>query len=72
MAMSSTMKVIKCVVVGDGSVGKTSLLIAYSKGAFSEHYIPTVLDSYSVTIIMDNQTIKLELWDTAGQETMTD
>ena len=62
------MKAIKCVVVGDGSVGKTSLLITYANGAYPELYIPPVLDSYSVTIIVDNQTIKLELWDTAGQE----
>jgi GTPase SAR1 family protein len=55
MAMSTIMKAIKCVVVGDGSVGKTSLLITYAKGAFPEHYIPTVFDSCSVTIVVDNQ-----------------
>ena len=51
--MSAT--AIKCVVVGDGSVGKTSVLFTY-KGAFAEHFVPTVFDSYSVTIIVDNKT----------------
>jgi Ras-related C3 botulinum toxin substrate 1 len=64
------MQAVKCVVVGDGAVGKTSLLIAYAKDAALKagFRIPTVLDILSVTTIVDGKTIKLELWDTAGQE----
>jgi len=59
-------------VVGDGAVGKTSLLMTYSQGTFPTVYVPTVFDNYSVEIdVMINQqqkTVELELWDTAGQE----
>eukprot|EP01087_Luapelamoeba_hula_P008755 TRINITY_DN2212_c0_g1_i1.p1 TRINITY_DN2212_c0_g1~~TRINITY_DN2212_c0_g1_i1.p1 ORF type:complete len:195 (-),score=38.68 TRINITY_DN2212_c0_g1_i1:104-688(-) len=61
-------KGIKLVVVGDGAVGKTCLLISYANNRFPEEYVPTVFDNYVVNLTAGEDTIELGLWDTAGQE----
>lgn len=38
---------IKCVIVGDKAVGKTSLAVSYSNDTFPSEYIPTAYDNYN-------------------------
>ncbi|WVR04823.1 hypothetical protein IAU60_001835 [Kwoniella sp. DSM 27419] len=58
----------KLVVLGDGACGKTSLLTVFTKGYFPTTYEPTVFENYVEMMDLEDQTVELSLWDTAGQE----
>ena len=62
-------KTCQMLIIGDCSVGKTSIITRYTNGTFKEEYLGTVgLDYYSKEEIIDNKTILIKLWDTAGEE----
>ena len=59
----------KIVLLGEGRVGKTSILLRYTRGEYSDKQVSTLQASYldkKVTIGQDDMV--LSIWDTAGQE----
>ncbi|MGH0173088.1 UNVERIFIED_CONTAM: hypothetical protein FKN15_064420 [Acipenser sinensis] len=60
----------KVLVIGDREVGKTSLVQRYVNDKFSKHYKSTVGVDFAVKVIQrsDTETVRLQLWDIAGQE----
>ena len=59
---------LKVVVVGDGAVGKTSMLVSAVTGQFPKEYIPTVFDNHEMDKELDGKSSRVILYDTAGQE----
>eukprot|EP00092_Neocalanus_flemingeri_P059756 GFUD01071530.1.p1 GENE.GFUD01071530.1~~GFUD01071530.1.p1 ORF type:complete len:189 (-),score=38.00 GFUD01071530.1:228-794(-) len=58
----------KCLVLGDWSIGKTSLLMSYTNTTADGDFIPTGSDNYTVQIMVDGSNVSLVLWDTDGSE----
>ncbi|KAF7311425.1 GTP-binding protein ryh1 [Mycena kentingensis (nom. inval.)] len=66
---SSPPKRTKIVLLGDQSVGKTSLITRFMYDTFDNTYQATIgIDFLSKTMYLDDRTVRLQLWDTAGQE----
>ena len=61
--------VFKITVIGDGGVGKTSLIKKYTKGSFKKEYIKTLGAQFSkYDEKIENSAVKLFFWDIAGQK----
>jgi small GTP-binding protein len=62
----------KITVIGDGGVGKTSLIRKFTQDTFSEDYIKTIGAQFSkLTKIINGDLIKIIFWDIAGQNDLT-
>lgn len=61
-------KELKLVAVGDGAVGKTSLLMVLNGKPFPERYVPTIFENYTQDVQIEGVPYKLHIWDTAGQD----
>jgi small GTP-binding protein len=56
-------------LLGDTSVGKSSIVIRFVKGQFSEYQESTIGAAFlTQTVPVNDYTVKFEIWDTAGQE----
>lgn len=40
-------RLLKCVLLGDGAVGKTSLVVSYTTNGYPTKYVPTAFDNFS-------------------------
>ena len=61
----------KVVLIGEAGVGKTSIISRYTTNTFKSQLLPTPGANFvtkNVTFDDEKQTIKFEIWDTAGQE----
>ncbi|MFO8019933.1 MAG: GTP-binding protein [Promethearchaeia archaeon] len=62
----------KICIVGDGGVGKTSMVLRYTDNKFKENYIMTIGSNFASQRVdlpeYPNYIIKLQIWDLAGQK----
>ena len=59
----------KIIFCGDAGVGKTSIINSIMGQKFSEEYEPSIgVDFFSKTVRYIGHLIKLQIWDSAGQE----
>ncbi|KAG4067856.1 hypothetical protein HA402_010542 [Bradysia odoriphaga] len=60
---------LKVIILGDSSVGKTSLMNQYVKKHFSNQYKATIgADFLTKEVVVDDRVVTMQIWDTAGQE----
>ena len=62
---------IKLAIIGDSSIGKSNFLFKFIEGQFSPLHVATIGFDYKskiITLPTSNRIVKLQIWDTAGQE----
>lgn len=61
--------IMKLILIGDASVGKTNILNKYLKNEFDPNSKSTLgVELGTKNVKIDNKIIKVQIWDTAGQE----
>jgi small GTP-binding protein len=69
MVSASCDLVYKVLLLGDSSVGKTCFLLRFTEDTFTDNHISTIGVDYKIKIInSDDKIVKLQVWDTAGQD----
>lgn len=60
---------VKIIVVGDSTVGKSSLLFRFCDDSYHDQLFPTIGVDFRIrNISLKDARVKLHIWDTAGQE----
>lgn len=60
---------LKVVLIGDASVGKTSILNRYITGSHTSNISPTLGAAFTTKLVeLDGENVKLQIWDTSGEE----
>ena len=59
---------LKIYLMGEGGVGKSAVTLRYITRNFIEYYDPTIEDSYTTKILVDDRLSNITIVDTAGQE----
>lgn len=69
MAAASRKNQFKVVLLGEGCVGKTSLMLRYVQDKFNEKHLTTLQASFlNKRLNIEGQRVNIAIWDTAGQE----
>ena len=59
----------KLLIIGESGVGKTCLLLRFTDDSFTANHLTTIGIDFKIKIInLENKLIKLQIWDTCGQE----
>ena len=59
----------KLLLIGNSSVGKSSLLFRFCENVWDDSFVPTIgVDFKLKTLEVNGKKVKLQIWDTAGQE----
>ena len=59
----------KIIMVGDAGSGKTSILLRFADNIYNEYQPCTIGVDFKMKLVkIDNRIVKLQMWDTAGQE----
>jgi small GTP-binding protein len=69
MASPSAESILKVVLIGDSGVGKSNLVMRFTKNKYMPHSVQTVGFEFATkTIRVGDRRLKAQIWDTAGQE----
>ena len=59
----------KVLLIGNSGVGKSSLFLRFVDDIWEDNFVPTIGVDFKVkTLSIEEKTIKLQIWDTAGQD----